>query len=83
MALFGRVAAARHARLPGRDAVLGNSGSAAGTAGQRLYGLASRIPMGPADRYAVLSAPSAATRLAALSEALDSVTALVEFQLPT
>jgi Lon protease-like protein len=43
--------------------------------------LASRIPIGTADRYSVLSAPSAADRLAALSEALDAVAEMVEFQL--
>src|SRR5271157_2008546 len=34
--------------------------------GERLYALASRVPMGQADRYAVLAAPSAADRLEAL-----------------
>jgi uncharacterized protein len=43
--------------------------------------LASRIPIGPADRYSVLAAPTAADRLAALSEAVDSVAAVIEFQL--
>ena len=46
-----------------------------------LYALASRVPMGQADRYAVLSAPSLPARVAALSEAVDTVTAMVEFQL--
>ena len=50
-------------------------------AGQWLYTLASRLPLGAADRYAVLSAPSAAERLAALSEAVDAVAEMVEFQL--
>ena len=49
--------------------------------GERLFALASRLPIGAADRYAVLSAPSAADRLAALSEAVDTVAAMVEFQL--
>jgi hypothetical protein len=49
--------------------------------GARLYALASRVPIGAADRYSVLSAPSAAERLVALSEAVDSVAAVVEFQL--
>jgi hypothetical protein len=48
---------------------------------KRLYGLAARVPMGQADKYAVLSAPSASARLSALSEAVDTVTAMVEFQL--
>ena len=40
-----------------------------------------RLPMGPADKYAVLAAPTAAARVSALSEAVDTVTAMVEFQL--
>ena len=42
---------------------------------------ASRIPIGTADRYTVLSAPSAADRFAALSEAVDALADMVEFQL--
>ena len=61
--------------------MLGYGPDAFGDTAKRLYGLASRLPIGPADRYAVLSAPSAAERLMALGEALDSVTAMVEFQL--
>ncbi|WP_163756648.1 LON peptidase substrate-binding domain-containing protein [Mycobacterium botniense] len=79
MGLFERIAAARGATLPGRDVLLGSGPYA--NAGDRLYALASRIPIGPADRYAVLSAPSAAQRLAALSDAVDSVVAMVEFHL--
>jgi len=52
-----------------------------GDAGERLYALASRVPIGPADRYAVLSSPSAAQRLAALSDAVDSIAAMVDFHL--
>jgi Lon protease-like protein len=85
MALFERIAAARGARLPGRDVVLGYSeadtGGTSREAGQRLFALASRIPIGTADRYAVLAAPSAADRLAALSEAVESLAEMVEFQL--
>jgi Lon protease-like protein len=79
LALFERVATARGAQLPDRETVLGLP--TGGGAGQRLYALASRLPIGPADRYAVLSAPSAAQRLTALGEAVDSVAAMVEFQL--
>ena len=46
-----------------------------------LYALTTRLPMGQADRYSVLSAPTVAARLAALSEAVETVSALVEFQL--
>jgi uncharacterized protein len=81
MALFERVADARGAQLPDRDVLLGYDEAGPDDPGQRLYALASRIPIGMADRYAVLSAPSAADRLAALSEAVDSVAEMVEFQL--
>lgn len=79
MALFERIAAARGASLPGREVLLGPGDET--DAGQRLYALASRIPIGAADRYAVLSAPSAAERLTALGEAVDAVADMVEFQL--
>jgi len=79
MDLFGRIARARGAVLPERDVLLGCGGI--DDVGQRLFTLASRVPIGTADRYTVLSAPSAASRLAALSEAVDTVAAMVEFQL--
>lgn len=78
MALFERIAEARDAVLPDREVLLG-SGEA--DAGQRLFALAARIPIGAADRYAVLSAPSAAGRLAALSDAVDAIAEMVEFGL--
>ncbi|WP_197377235.1 LON peptidase substrate-binding domain-containing protein [Mycolicibacterium baixiangningiae] len=78
VALYERIAAARGSEFAGRSAVLGPEES---DIVKRLYGLASRVPMGQADKYAVLSAPSAAARLSALSEAVDTVTAMVEFQL--
>jgi uncharacterized protein len=77
--LYERIAAARGSRLRGRDVVLGADG--AGDAGKRLYALASRVPMGQADRYAVLCAPSVKARLATLSDAIDTVAAMVEFKL--
>ncbi|MGH3532903.1 MAG: LON peptidase substrate-binding domain-containing protein [Mycobacterium sp.] len=80
MALYERIAAARDVLLPGRAEVLGNDAATA-DAGARLYVVASRVPMGQADRYTVLAAPSAAARLAALGEAVDSVAAMIEFQL--
>jgi uncharacterized protein len=79
IAVFERIAAARGAEVNGRDIVAG--ADASGDAGMWLYALASRLPMGQADRYAVLSAPTVAARLAALSDAVDTVTAMVEFQL--
>jgi Lon protease-like protein len=81
MALFERVAAVRGAELPGRDVLLGYQPEIADDAGKLLYALVSRVPIGPADRYAVLSAPSPAARLSAVLDALDSVAAMIEFQL--
>lgn len=78
-ALFERIALARDAHLPPREDVLGDGLDV--TAGQRLYELAARMPMGVADKYSVLAAASPADRLTALSEAVDNVTAMVEFQL--
>lgn len=79
VALFERVAAARGGQVNGRDFVLGADES--GDAALWLYALAVRLPMGQADRYAVLAAPTVADRVAALSEAVDAVVAMVEFQL--
>jgi uncharacterized protein len=79
--LFERIAEARGVVLPDRDVLLGYGETDADDAGQRLFTLASRIPLGAADRYSVLSAPSAADRLAVLSEAVVAVAEMVEFQL--
>ena len=81
--LFERIALARDARLPQREDLLGSStvNGLPMPAGQRLYDLAARMPMGTADKYTILAAPSAADRLTALAEAVESVTAVVEFQL--
>jgi Lon protease-like protein len=79
MALFERIAAARDFPLPEREVVLGADADIVDP-GERLYALASRVPIGPADRYSVLAAPTAAQRLTALSEAVDSVAAVIEFQ---
>ena len=79
VALFERIAAARGAEVNGRDIVAG--ADASGDAAMWMYALASRVPMGQADRYAVLSAPTVAARVAALRDAVDTVTAMVEFQL--
>jgi hypothetical protein len=37
--------------------------------------------MGPADRFSVLAAPTAAARRDALSEAIETASAMVDFQL--
>lgn len=81
IALFERIAEARGAQLPGRDVLLGYDEADADDPGPLMFGLAARIPIGTADRYAVLTAPSAADRLAALREAVDTVAEMVEFQL--
>jgi Lon protease-like protein len=78
VALYERIAAARGSEFGGRSAVLGPEES---DVVKRLYGLAARVPMGQADKHAVLSAPSVSARVTALSEAVDTVTAMVEFQL--
>jgi hypothetical protein len=78
-ALFERIARVRGAEVNPRDIVEG--ADASGDAAMWLYALASRVPMGQADRYAVLSAPTVAARTAALSDAVETVTAMVEFEL--
>ena len=79
IALFERIGAARGTQVNGRDIVAG--ADASGDAAMWLYALASRLPMGQADRFAVLAAPSVSARLAALRDAVETVTAMVEFQL--
>jgi uncharacterized protein len=79
VALFERIATARGVELPGRDVLLGTDFES--DAGKRLYTLAARVPIGAADRYTVLAAPSPAARLVALREAVETVAAMVEFQL--
>ncbi|MCV7014780.1 LON peptidase substrate-binding domain-containing protein [Mycolicibacterium madagascariense] len=80
MELFERIAAAQNATLPSRAELLGEPEPGQG-AGDRLYALASRVPMGQADRYSILEAPSAAARLDALREGVETVAAMIEFQL--
>jgi uncharacterized protein len=79
IALFERIAQARGADISGRDIVAG--ADSAPDAAMWLYALTARLPMGQADRYSVLAAPTVAARLAALREAVETVSALVEFQL--
>ncbi|WP_101950495.1 LON peptidase substrate-binding domain-containing protein [Mycobacterium sp. 3519A] len=79
VALFERIARARGAEVDPRDIVAGADDS--GDTAMWLYALASRVPMGQADRYAVLAAPTVAERVVALRDAVDTVTAMVEFQL--
>ena len=79
VALFERIASVQGADVNSRDIVYGADES--GDIATWLYTLATRLPMGQADRYAVLAAPTAAERVAALSEGVDTVIAMVEFQL--
>jgi uncharacterized protein len=77
VALLDRIGEARGTPIRSRDIV-----DAAGVDSvNRLYALATRLPMGQADRYSLLAAPSEAARAEVLSEAVDTVTAMVEFQL--
>jgi Lon protease-like protein len=80
MDVFERIALAQGAQLPPRQQLLGEP-EPGDDSGKRLYALAARVPMGEADRYSVLAAPSAAARLDALRDAVETVAALVEFQL--
>ncbi|NLG55625.1 MAG: ATP-dependent protease [Rhodococcus sp.] len=52
-----------------------------GSLGTRLFELAELIPMGDADRYAVLSAPGADERLRVVGEALETAIDMVRFRL--
>ena len=79
VALFERIARARGAEVDPRDIVAGADGS--GDPAMWMYTLASRVPMGQADRYAVLSVPAAAERVAVLRDAVETVSAMVEFDL--
>ena len=81
ISLFDRIAAARGVELPPRDMLFAGV-ALADTPGEKLYALASRVPMGPADRYAVLAAASPDARLRALSDAIDTVAAMLDFQSP-
>lgn len=79
LALFGRVIEARGGRL--RSDALAVDAATADDPALHVYALAARVPMGQADRYAVLAAPTLAERVDVLTDAIDTVTAMVEFQL--
>lgn len=79
LALYHRVAEARGLGLPAD--VLAVTAEVADDPARHLYALAERVPMGQADRYAVLAAPTLAERVTALTDAIDTVAAMVEFQL--
>ena len=76
--LLSMIAQARGIQLRGRDEIFGTLPTGDGN---RLYALASCVPMGAADKYAVLAAPGPVQRCAVLREAVETVTAMVRFQL--
>lgn len=77
--LYRRVAQAQGVQLA-PDA-LAVDAETADDPSRHLYALAARVPMGPADRYAVLAAPTLTQRVGVLTDAIDTVTAMIEFQL--
>lgn len=76
-ALYQRVAEAGGGRLA-PDALAVDAETADDPA-RHVYALAARVPMGQADRYAVLAAPTLAKRVETLLDAIETVTAMVEF----
>lgn len=79
LTLFGRVAEAGGGELS--HDILAVDAETADDPARHVYALAARVPMGPADRYAVLCAPTLAGRVDVLLDAIDTVTAMVEFGL--
>lgn len=81
VALHKQMASARRRWLmPTRNSLSGGKRLRALEPRQRLFSLACRVPMGEADRYAVLAAPSLTDRLAAVYDAIEMVSARVEFE---
>lgn len=78
-ALYQRVAEASGGQL--RSDALAVDAEIADDPCRHIYALASRVPMGQADRYAVLAAPTLAGRVDTLLDAIETVTAMVHFQL--
>jgi uncharacterized protein len=76
--LLELIAGARDIQLRERAEVLGDLSD---DPGNRLYDLAARVPIGAADKYAVLAARGPVQRLSALREAVETVAAIVRFQL--
>lgn len=79
LALYQRVANAQGRKL--RSDVLAVDGAVAEDPALHLYALAARVPLGQADRHAVLAAPTLAERVDVLIDAIETVSAMVEFQL--
>jgi Lon protease-like protein len=79
LALFERIVSTRGGQL--RPDALAVEPEVADDPSRHIYALAARVPMGQADRYAVLAAPTLAERVDVLIDAIETVTALVEFQI--
>lgn len=75
--LVRRIAHARRIELPRRWSI---ADGLPRDPGERLYALASRTPIGQADRYAVLAAPTLGGRIDALHEAIDTANAMLDFE---
>jgi uncharacterized protein len=78
-ALYERVAAARGLQVQPETLTVGPDITA--DPARHLYALAAQIPIGQADRYDILAAPTLAARVDALTDAVETVMAMVEFQL--
>lgn len=79
LALFERIVSSRGAQL--RPDALAVEPEVADDPSRHVYALASRVPMGQADRYALLAAPTLAERVDVFTDALETVAAMVEFQI--
>jgi len=79
LGLFRRLIEARGGRL--RSDALAVEADIADDPSRHVYALAARVPIGQADRYAVLAAPTLSERVDVLIDAIETVTAMVEFQL--
>jgi len=79
LALYQRISAARGITLP--TSLLAVDAETADDPSRHVWALAAAVPMGPADRYGVLAAPTLADRVGVLLEAIESVTAIVDFGL--
>jgi len=78
-ALYQTVAEAQGGRL--RPDALAVDAETADDPARHVYALAAKVPLGQADRYAVLAAPTLAGRVDTLLDAIETVTAMVQFQL--
>jgi Lon protease-like protein len=79
LALYQRISSARGITVP--SDLLAVEAETIDDPARHLWALAGTVPMGPADRYAVLAAPTLAERVTVLLDAIESVTAIVNFTL--